>query len=171
LFIEEPLPPFGQDQIRRGTLLDREDPKGFHCQQGIGYTRETFRVYYTTFRAGLSKQKISDFFNAYAKAINQSCGWSGSLFQHPFGRVPITTGRQFWNVIAYIHQNPQKHKFVEDFRDWKWSSYGIILNEKPTKLERDTVLEWFGGRQQYMSLHSEWATEANSKWFAGDDPN
>jgi hypothetical protein len=28
-------------------------------------------------------------------------GRTGSLFQHPFGRVPITTDRQFWNVIAY----------------------------------------------------------------------
>ena len=29
----------------------------------------------------------------------------------------ITTHRQFWNVIAYIHQNPQQHRFVKDFRD------------------------------------------------------
>ena len=62
--------------------------------------------------------QFSNFFNAYAKTINKAYGRTGSLFQHPFGRVPITTDRQFWNVIAYIHQNPQKHGFVKDFRDW-----------------------------------------------------
>lgn len=32
----------------------------------------------------------------------------------PSGRVPTTTDKQFWYVIAYIHQNPQKHGFVKD---------------------------------------------------------
>jgi putative transposase len=114
-------------------------------------------------------KKLSDFFNAYAKAINKTYGRSGSLFQHPFGRVPIRSDRQFWNGIAYIHQNPQKHKFVEDFRDWKYSSYGVLIADKPTKLQRDIVLDWFGGREGYLKLHEEWVTDANSKWFAEDD--
>jgi len=116
-----------------------------------------------------ASKKFSDFFNAYAKAINNAYGRTGSLFQHPFGRVPVTTDRQFWNVIAYIHQNPQKHKFVEDFRDWKYSSYGVLLSDKPTKIQRDIVLDWFGGKDGYLKLHEEWVTDAESKWFAKDD--
>ncbi|MBE0670407.1 MAG: hypothetical protein IH588_07450 [Anaerolineales bacterium] len=114
-------------------------------------------------------QKFSNFFNAYAKAINNAYARTGSLFEHPFGRVPVTTGRQFWNVIAYIHQNPQKHKFVKDFRDWKYSSYGVLLSEKRTSLKRDEVMKWFGSRQEYIDLHNEWVTDAQSKWFAEDD--
>lgn len=114
-------------------------------------------------------QQFSNFFNAYAKSINNAYDRTGSLFQHPFGRVPITSDRQFWNVIAYIHQNPQKHKFVDDFRDWKWSSYGVLLSEKPTKLNRGVVMEWFGGKQEYLDLHEQWVSEANAKWFAEDD--
>jgi putative transposase len=45
--------------------------------------------------------QFSNFFNAYAKTINKAYGRTGSLFQHPFGRIPITSDRQFWNVIAY----------------------------------------------------------------------
>ncbi|MFZ5909607.1 MAG: transposase [Chloroflexota bacterium] len=119
--------------------------------------------------SGYLSKKFSDFFNAYAKAINKAYDRTGSLFQHPFGRVPITTDRQFWNVIAYIHQNPQKHKFVKDFRDWKWSSYGILLAEKPTKLKRDIVLDWFGGKESYLDLHQQWVSDADAKWFAEDD--
>ncbi len=114
-------------------------------------------------------QKFSDLFNAYAKAINRAYGRTGSLFQHPFGRVSVTSDRQFWNVIAYIHQNPRKHKFVDDFRDWKWSSYQALLSEQPTRLKRAAVLEWFGGSQRYMELHAQWVTEAESRWFAADD--
>lgn len=114
-------------------------------------------------------QQFSNFFNAYAKSINNAYNRTGSLFQHPFGRVPITTDRQFWNVIAYIHQNPQKHKFVDDFRDWKWSSYGVFLSEKPTKLNRDVVMEWFGNKQSYIELHKQWVTDVDAKWFAEDD--
>ena len=66
--------------------------------------------------------QFSNFFNAYAKAINKAYQRTGSLFQHPFGRVPITSEQQFWNVIRYIHQNPQKHRFTEDFRHWNYSS-------------------------------------------------
>ncbi|MFH1006329.1 MAG: transposase, partial [Candidatus Latescibacterota bacterium] len=114
-------------------------------------------------------QKFADFFNAYAKAINRAYRRTGSLFQHPFGRVPVTSDRQFGSVIAYIHQNPRKHKFVDDFRDWKWSSYGSLLSEQPTHLKRATVLDWFGGLQNYVQMHSQWITEAESRWFAADD--
>ena len=120
-------------------------------------------------RSNYPSQQFSNFFNAYSKAINTAYGRTGSLFQHPFGRVPITNERQFWNVIAYIHQNPQKHKFVEDFRDWKYSSYGILISDKPTKIQREIVLDWFGGKQPYLDLHAQWITEADSKWFAEVD--
>jgi hypothetical protein len=113
--------------------------------------------------------QFSNFFNAYAKTINKAYGRTGSLFQHPFGRVPITSDRQFWNVIAYIHQNPQKHGFVKDFRDWKYSSYGIILSEKHTSINRSEVMRWFGTKEDYLSLHREWVTDAQAKWFAEDD--
>jgi hypothetical protein len=113
--------------------------------------------------------QFSNFYNAYAKTINLTYGRTGSLFEHPFGRVPITSDRQFWNVVAYIHQNPQKHGFVKDFRDWKYSSYGIILTEKRTIIKRDEVMKWFGTKEEYLSLHSDWVTDAQAKWFAGDD--
>jgi len=116
-----------------------------------------------------ASQKFSNFFNAYAKSINIAYSRTGSLFEHPFGRVPITDDRQFWTVIAYIHQNPQKHKFANDFRDWKYSSYGVILSTKHTVIQRDKVMKWFGNKDEYLSLHNDWVADAQSKWFAGDD--
>jgi len=113
--------------------------------------------------------RFSNFFNAYAKTINKAYGRTGSLFQHPFGRVPITTDRQFWNVIAYIHQNPQKHGFVKDFREWKYSSYEVILTEKRTPVKRTEVMKWFGTREDYLLLQNQWVNDAQAKWFVDDD--
>lgn len=105
-----------------------------------------------------ASKKFSNFFNAYAKGINKAHKRTGSLFQHPFGRVRITSSRQFWQIVTYIHQNPQKHGFVADFRDWKWSSYAALISDKPTRLKRDAVLKWFGGKQDFLDLHQELVT-------------
>ncbi len=154
---EETLKVFSTDQnpVRQGSPAIKGTRRG---KKPLGSVLEQY-----------PSQRFSDFFNAYAKAINTAYDRTGSLFQHPFGRVPITSERQFWAVIAYIHQNPQKHKFVEDFRDWKWSSYRVMLSDQPTKLKRDVVLDWFGGKQSYLDLHEKWVAEAESKWFAEDD--
>ena len=122
-----------------------------------------------TFRDSYPSKKFSDFFNAYAKAINKAYNRTGSLFQHPFGRVLVTSDRQLWNVIAYIHQHPQKHKFVDDFRDWKYSSYGIMLGDAPGIVQRAAVLDWFGDVDGYRQIHAQWVSDAQSKWFAEDD--
>ncbi len=133
--------------------------------------QKTFRVSHPKKLLGSNyvSKRFSDFLNAYAKAINTAYGRTGSLFQHPFRRVRVTNERQLWNVIAYIHQNPQKHGFVDDFREWSWSSYGMMLSEKRTRLPRDVVLKWFGGKAQYLERHAQMVGEATSKWFAEED--
>ncbi|MGB9640335.1 MAG: transposase [Anaerolineales bacterium] len=118
-----------------------------------------------TLEVNYISRQFSNFFNAYAKAINNTFGRTGSLFQHPFGRKLITNDHQLWNVIAYIHQNPQKHRFVKDFRDWKWSSYGVILDDEPTKLGRAVVLDLFGGKESYVELNNQWVSDENDNWM------
>jgi putative transposase len=130
---------------------------------------ETLKVLGKPLGSDYPSKRFSDFFNAYAKAVNRAYDRTGSLFQHPFGRVLVTNDRQFWNVIAYIHRNPQKHRLVDDFREWRWSSYHTLLLDKPTRLQRETVLEWFGGKQAYVDSHARWISDAENKWLANDD--
>ena len=58
-------------------------------------------------------------------------------------------------LIVYIHQNPQKHKFVEDFRNWDYSSYHELIGNAPTRLQRDKTLQLFGSRADFIRLHQE----------------
>ena len=46
-----------------------------------------------------------------------------------------------------------------------------MLSDKPTKLNRVAVLDWFGGKQSYLDVHEKWVTEAESKEFMEDDPD
>jgi putative transposase len=71
-------------------------------------------------------QHFSNLFNAYAKTINNTFNRTGSLFQHPFGRIPVTNQKYCEGLIRYIHQNPQHHGFVKDFREWPFSSFHTL---------------------------------------------
>ena len=99
-------------------------------------------------------RQFSHFFNAYAKAFNKMYGRTGSLFEHPFGRIPVTSDSYLRNLVVYIHQNPRKHAFADDFRTWPFSSYRAILSDQPTKVNRAHVLGWFDhSRERFAASH------------------
>jgi REP element-mobilizing transposase RayT len=103
-------------------------------------------------KAGLSNppgqrsasQAFSNLFNAYAKSINIACQRTGPVFERPFKRIPVKDSPYFLRLLIYIHQNPQRHGLINDFRDWPYSSYGVITGNQPTFIRRDVVREWFG---------------------------
>jgi putative transposase len=94
------------------------------------------------------------FFQSYAMAFNKQQNRSGTLFQTPFKRAIVDNDHYFTQLVYYIHANPQSHGLIEDFKDWKWSSYGGILLDKPTRLKREEVINWFGNAKSYKEFHS-----------------
>ena len=66
-------------------------------------------------------RQFNNLFIVYAKAINKAYQRTGALFESPFKRKLVVNDRYFTYLIAYIHQNPRKHGFVKDFRDWPYS--------------------------------------------------
>ena len=79
--------------------------------------------------------------------------------ERPFRRKPVESSAYFLNLIAYIHQNPQKHGIVDRFEDWPWSSYGAFLRDDETRLQREIALNWFGGRHGFIEFHQSYADE------------
>jgi len=112
---------------------------------------------------------FNNWFNAYAKAINKAYQRTGSLFERPFSRIEVTSDRYFLALINYIHHNPQKHGFVADFREYPYSSYQAVLSTKPTRLQRDEVLEWFGGSARFEESHRAMADATPIEHLIGDD--
>jgi REP element-mobilizing transposase RayT len=96
---------------------------------------------------------FSDLFNAYAQAINIQEGRTGSLFQRPFQRKEVDTTEYFKQLVVYIHTNAVHHGFVNDFREYPWSSYGTIISLKPSRLQRDKVIGWFNNKGEFIDQH------------------
>jgi REP-associated tyrosine transposase len=108
-------------------------------------------------------QKFGNFLNAYAKAINKAYNRTGSLFEHPFGRIVVDSDAYFTCLVAYIHRNSQKHGFVTDFREWPFSSYHACLAKNPTRVRRTEILDWFGGLDGFIEFHRQTETDAKIK--------
>jgi hypothetical protein len=104
-------------------------------------------------------QAFSNFFNAYAKAVNKRYGRTGSLFERPFERILVTSAAYFCWLVVYIHRNPEKHRFVADFRDWPYSSYHSLLSAQATRLKREAVIDWFGGPAGLIAYHDRGGEE------------
>ncbi len=114
-------------------------------------------------------QRFNNLFNSYAKAINKAYNRTGSLFQKRFGRIEVTSDSYFLALINYIHRNPQKHGFVEDFRDYPYSSYHAMLSDKATRLKRDEVLAWFAGKEHFEQFHGMAADTKPIEYLVVDD--
>jgi len=108
---------------------------------------------------GTFKNKIhlpfSNFFTAYAKSINTAYGRTGSLFQEHLQRSKIEKDEYLKQVILYVHLNPVKHKFTNDFKTYIFSSYKTFLSDKPTSIDREYILELFEGKENFEFCHSE----------------
>lgn len=100
----------------------------------------------------LSKQ-FKRFFSSYTLSFNKVYDRNGSLFQKRFKRLKIDSDDYLLTLIHYIHHNPIHHNFTENYSDWIYSSYPAILSEKLTKINRDEVLNCFGGRDDFIAIH------------------
>ena len=98
-------------------------------------------------------QQFSNFFNSYTKSFNLNYNRYGSLFNRPFKRKEITDDDYFTKLIHYIHFNPVVHGFTKKIDEWKFSSYNAIISEKKSLVERENVLEWFGGKERFIQFH------------------
>ena len=70
-------------------------------------------------------------------------------------RVEVTNDQQYTATIFYIHKNPVHHGYCTQIDAWPWSSYRILLSQSPTKMQRNKVLQWFGGTDKFIAYHTQ----------------
>lgn len=103
----------------------------------------------------LLSNAFASLFKSYSQSINKAYKRTGRLFEEPFRRVWVDNDEYFTELIYYIHHNPEKHGFINDFREYPHSSYQSHLRTAITRLQRDDVLKWFGGREEFEKFHSK----------------
>jgi len=115
--------------------LDKATSKGLHSPRNI-----------------FSKQ-FSKIFNSYTQAFNKENKRHGALIESPFKRKEIISEEYLKNVIIYIHRNPQSHELIENFRDYKYSSYEKILNHAENLIHANKLIKLFDDKENFISSH------------------
>ena|SRR6266498_1044484 len=104
-------------------------------------------------------KNFSNFFNAYTKTINKHYKRTGSLFETPFKRKKLNSDFYVTQLIYYIHANPQKHGFIDDFRNYTHSSYNDVLNDIHSVVNNSKVIEWFSQKEFFIKYHMSYKKE------------
>ncbi len=102
-----------------------------------------------------ANKAYSNFFNSYTQSFNKFYNRKGSLFMQNLKSEEINTDNSFCKVVHYLHANPVHHRFVKSLEDWPHTSYKNFLSNMPTKLERNYVLDMFGGLDQFIKYHEQ----------------
>jgi REP element-mobilizing transposase RayT len=109
---------------------------------------------------GTEKPMVGDqfrkFFQSYAMAFNKQQHRHGALMTTPYKRIEVSSDAYLKQLVYYIHSNPQKHGYVHDFRNWKWSSYASLVSSADTRLQRQDVLDLFGGLESIILEHNDY---------------
>jgi len=95
---------------------------------------------------------LCNMLNAYSKSINKNYQRTGSLFQRHPKRNKVMDKEYFMQLVVYIHLNPVKHNF-SSFLDYPHSSYRAIISDKPTDLDRKTVIDYFDDVDNLIGWH------------------
>ncbi|HMU10162.1 MAG TPA: hypothetical protein PKC54_09160 [Ferruginibacter sp.] len=104
---------------------------------------------------GFVMKRFGNLLNSYVKSFNKVNNRRGALFIDYMRRLEVVTDAHYTATIFYIHKNPVHHGCCKKIADWKWSSYKTILSEAPTKIERQSILDWFGGTEKFIEYHSQ----------------
>jgi putative transposase len=106
---------------------------------------------------------FSNFLSSYTQSFNKYEERNGSLFVPNFKRKEVCDESYLINLIAYIHNNPKHHGFVENIEDWEYSSYNSYLEIS----EKEKILNWFGGVDSFINFHQK-DNEQSSKYEISD---
>lgn len=102
----------------------------------------------------LIEHAFSRFFQSYTLAFNKAHNRKGNLFYKSFKRLLVRDESHLTQAILYVHANPVNHGLVNDLDKYKWSSFHDVLSDKPTWLNRQDILEWFGGKEPFLKAHN-----------------
>ena len=100
-------------------------------------------------------KSLSNLFSSYTQSFNKLYHRKGSLFMPNFKTNPVEDDLSFCALTQYIHANPVHHGFVKDIKEWKYSSFNTLCSQKPTKLDREHLINIFGNKQAFLDYHNK----------------
>ncbi len=99
------------------------------------------------------ERQMNSFLVSYANYINNKYNRKGGIFQKPFKRIEIKEEGHLQQAIVYTNANAQKHKLVDDYKGFTFSSYLSIIKEDNYFVDTKNVVEFFNGLENFISIH------------------
>ncbi len=100
-------------------------------------------------------KSFANFFSSYTQSFNKVYNRMGSLFIPSMKMERVIDDIHFCKLIHYTHANPVHHGFTKTIELWPHSSYKILLSKHHTNLDREFVLEKFGGIDAFIKYHEQ----------------
>ena len=117
------------------------------------------------FKMNASKQ-LGHFFNSYAQSINKAHNRTGPLFESPFERKSVDDESYIMAMIHYCHRNAVHHGFVNDLREWEFSSYHSILANDSSIVATAEVIQRFGNITRFEESHKTGMTQTDLEKYS-----
>ena len=95
-------------------------------------------------------------------AINKQENRTGNFFDRSFKRLEISEQDYLEYVIFYTHYNSEKHGLADNFKKYKYSSYRAITSTLKTNVNREFVVDLFGGESEFHNYHAVMHDERES---------
>ena len=113
-------------------------PTHFHLLLRIKDKKEIEYVYSNN---GMLWVQFSNLFSSYTKKFNQRYQRTGYLFNGSAREIPRNK-ELICDLVVYIHQNPQIHGMVTDFRYWPFSScYAYLRQDRRSMIAKELLLD------------------------------
>ncbi len=69
--------------------------------------------------------------------------------------LPDPDKEKLKDTVVRIHCRPLLEGLGNDFAEYPWTSYLLLMGEKHPWLQTDEVMGWFGGKEQFRDEHHE----------------
>lgn len=107
---------------------------------------------------------------SYAYYFNKKYGRIGHLFQDRFKSESIEDDYYLLAAVRYVHNNPVKAGIASHPSKYKWSSYGLYINNAETKesfpVNIDFILSMFSNeKNKAMELFGEYSRQESDDGF------
>lgn len=92
-------------------------------------------------------------FIGHTRMINHKYDRYGGLFCTPYRRINVETHDYALQLLYYIHWNHVHHDLGKTLMDYPYSSYSHYLFDHPTFIKKETVFNWFDGKENFIKQH------------------
>ncbi len=82
-----------------------------------------------------------------------------------FKRILVEDEDYYTSLISYIHRNPIHHGLVDNYQDWKYSSFNAFLSDKKTSIDKVEVLSYFDSQEDFVAFHEENKTKLGAEKY------